>query len=122
MAPQTMAASAAASARPKDTASSANAPAAIATMPAASPSMPSIRFTRLARKAIHRTVTGYEAQPRLSEPITGRLRWSIRRCQPSTGISARAITASAFGPGRRPRVSSSRPTAATAAVPIRMPG
>src|SRR4051795_11778654 len=117
-----MAARAAASERPKETASRAKAPAAMATMPAARPSIPSIRFTRFARKAIHRTVIGAAAQPRLIEPISGRFRWSILRSQPSTGISARATTAKALGPGRSPRVSSSSPTRATPAVPMRMPG
>ena len=45
--------------------------AAMATMPAASPSIPSIRFTRFATAAIQMIVTGYATQPRSWSPTMG---------------------------------------------------
>ena len=106
MAPHTIAASTAASARPNETASSANEPEAIATIPAASASIPSIRFTRLARNATQRSVSGTDAQPMSWSPRNGRVTCSIRRSQPSTGISATIVTVSSFMLGRSPWMSS----------------
>ena len=56
--PHTIADSTAASVRPKEADRIANAAAAIATIPAASESIPSIRFTRFASSAIHSTDSG----------------------------------------------------------------
>ena len=51
------------------------------TIPAASESMPSIRFTRFASSAIHRTVSGYAIQPRSKSPMPGSVRWSKRHVE-----------------------------------------
>ena len=71
VAPQTIAAIAATSSRPKDAARIVNAAAAMPTIPAASASMPSIRLTRFASAAIQMTVIGQPIQPRSNELTTG---------------------------------------------------
>ena len=107
--------------RPKDTASSAKDAAAIATIPAASASMPSMRFTRFATSAIHRSVIGTAATPKSTIPRNGMPMRSNVMSKPMTGTQATSVTARSFVLAERPRTSSTMPTAATSGMPMTMP-
>ena len=76
--------------RPNDTASSANDADAIATIPAASASMPSMRFTRFATSAIHSSVIGTAAGPKSMIPTNGMPMRSNVMSKPMTGTQATA--------------------------------
>ena len=121
MAPQTIAASAAASARANEAARIANEPAAIATIPDASESIPSIRLTRFASAAIQKIVSGYAAQPRSKFPISGSPTFFHVIPKATTGISAATTIPTIFTLASIPRMSSISPSAATINVPSRIP-
>ena len=121
VAPHTIADSTAASARPKEADRIAKEAAAIATIPAASESIPSIRFTRFASSAIHRIVSGYATQPMSKSPMPGSVTRSNVTPKPATGISAISVTPSSLRLGVTPCRSSKSPSAATSSVPMKMP-
>src|SRR3989442_15145810 len=73
-APATAAATAAISGRPSFTATAAYAPEAIATVPAARPSSPSVRLTALANPTTYRMTKIVYAHPSCTAPTPGRVR------------------------------------------------
>ena len=105
------------SARPSDAARIAKVVAPRPLMPAARPSMPSVKLIMFTRATNHSTVSGYWAGPRSPTPRNGRVTWSI--VSPAdTGIAAHATWPTSFTAGESPQMSSTAPRAAIRIAPV----
>ena len=116
-APASDAARIAGSARPSDAARIAKVVAPRPVMPAASPSMPSVKLIMFTRATNQRIVSGYWAQPRSPTPTNGSVTWSIVR-PADTGIAAQAACPTSFTAGVRPQTSSTAPSSVIRIAPV----
>ena len=86
-------------------------------MPAARPSIPSVKLIMFTSATNHRIVSGYWAGPRSPTPRNGRVTWSIVR-PAETGIAAHAAWPMSFTAGVRPQMSSTAPRNAISTAPV----
>ena len=101
-APARAAAMIAGSARPREAARMAKVVAPRPVMPAARPSIPSMKLIMFTRATNQSTVSGYWAGPRSPTPRNGSVMWSIVR-PAATGTAAHATWPASFSAGRGPR-------------------
>ena len=118
-APASEAESNAAPPRSSLSASTQNVIAVIAAMPAARPSMPSMKLTLFIRATIQITVTGYCSVPRSKGSKNGSVMWSIV-APAATGMIAAPISPASLASGGSEKRSSIRPTRVHATAPARI--
>ena len=105
------------SARPSEAARMAKVVAPRPVMPAARPSMPSVKLIMFTRATNQMTVSGYWAQPRSPTPTNGSVMWSMVR-PAATGIAAQAAWPASLTAGLSPQTSSTAPSSVIRMAPV----
>ena len=116
-APASDAAMMAGSARPSEAARIAKVVAPSPVMPAASPSIPSVKLIMFTSATNQRIVRGYCAQPRSPTPRNGSVMWSMVR-PAATGMAAQAAWPASLTAGVRPQMSSTAPRRVIRMAPV----